>query len=374
MSSRRRKCFFNKDLATKYPFIKKQSDKTDSDVCCDLCGSSFNIANAGKADIEKHITTQKHMKALESASSSHSITEFVKSFDFSMAACEGAWAYHLIKANQSFRSTDCSSKLFRTCFGMKNFHCARTKSEAIVTNVFAPFAFEELKKELSAVRYVCVSTDASNHGNVKMMPVMVRYFLPTIGVRVKMLEFTSLKGETSEMIASVILKTTEENQIKNAIVGYCADNCSTNFGSCERGGENNVFYRLRQENPEIIGVGCGAHIGHNSLKYACEFLPIDIETIVVKIYSYFYINTVRVEALKEICSTTQMEYSKLLGYAKTRFLALGPAVGSILKLFDPLKRYFLALERIPSVLKSFFESPTSKMWLLFVKEQVNYFF
>lgn len=154
------------------------------------------------------------------------------------------------------------------------------------------------------------------------------------------------------------------------MVGFCGDNCPTNFGSRDRHGENNVYYRLKQYMPLLFGIGCCAHFSHNALKHACDCLPIDIECIVVKIYSYFYIHTVRVEALKVICELSELEYSQLLGYANTRFLALGPAIGSILKLFEPLKEYFLGLRRCPPIIKSFFESPASKLWLLFVKDQV----
>lgn len=94
-----------------------------------------------------------------------------------------------------------------------------------------------------------MTTDASNHGSTKMMPVIVRYFIPTVGVRVKMLEFCSLKNETSLTIANLIMKTVEQNEIMEKFVGFCADNCVTNFGSAERGGDNNVLYRLKQSKP-----------------------------------------------------------------------------------------------------------------------------
>lgn len=125
----------------------------------------------------------------------------------------------------------------------------------------------------------------------------------------------------------------------------------------------------------MIGIGCAAHITHNTLRFACEHLPFDIECIVVKIYSNFYINTVRVEALKSLCDLFEdVEFSKLLGYAKTRFLALVPAVCRILELFDPLKTYFLDLPKCPKILTQFFESPLARLCLLFIKEQVNIVF
>lgn len=371
MSKRRGKCVFNEDLAKQYPFISKTF--SDSDIRCNTCNSGFNIANAGKSDIEKHIGTDKHQKVLRSRSQCRPISEYLPaSTDYTIARCEGVWAYHVIKANQSFKSSECASKIFRNCFDMKKFHCSKTKCEAIATNVFAPHSIEKLKTDLSKVHFVSLFTDASNHGNVKLMPVLVRYFLPTVGVQVKLLEFTSQIGETSEIIANLIIETAQKNDLKEKSVCFCGDNCPTNFGSRVRGGVNNVFFRLKQWKPKLIGVGCAAHVVHNAIKDACDYLPVDIEHIVVKIYSQFYRNTVRVEALKRLCDGTDgVEYSKLLGYAKTRFLALGPAIGSIINVFEPLKEYFLTLPRCPMTFKTFFESHHSKLWLLFVKEQVS---
>lgn len=118
---------------------------------------------------------------------------------------------------------------------------------------------EELKRELSEINYVSVSTDASNHGSIKMMPVVVRYFIPTIGIRVKMLEFSTEKGETSEIIASLLINTTKKNYIFDKLVGFCGDNCPTNFGSHDCGGEKNVFYRLKQLKPHLTGIGCSTY-------------------------------------------------------------------------------------------------------------------
>lgn len=372
MPNSRRKCVFNSDLQKKYKFMKKGN--TDSDVICEICGSTISIAAAGKTEIEKHLAAAKHKKALNARSKTRTVNNFFASTkDYTISACEGVWSYHVIKANHSFRSSDCASKVFRTCFEMRMFHCARTKCEAIVVNVFAPFVVEEIKKELVCVNYVTISTDASNRGNVKMLPVLVRYFIPTIGVHVKIIEFSSEKGETSLIIADLLKKTADKFDIKDKVVAFCADNCPTNFGSCERRGENNVYYHLKQWKPSLIGVGCAAHIVHSALKSACDALPIDIECIVVKIFSHFYIYTVRVEKLKSMCAEIDgVEYSQLLGYAKTRFLALGTAIGKILNLFDVLKSYFLGSKKGELLIKSFFNHPLSKLWLTFVKEQVSY--
>lgn len=93
------------------------------------------------------------------------MTQFLASTtDVNLAAWKGTWAYHVIKANQSFLSSECASRLIRTCFDITKFHCARTKCGMIATNVFAPFARCSSKSELAKRRYITVLTDASNRG------------------------------------------------------------------------------------------------------------------------------------------------------------------------------------------------------------------
>lgn len=215
---------------------------SESNLRCDICSGTFNIGGSGKYEIERHIETPKHKKALAAVSKTRTVTQFFpSSADYHVSACEGVWAYHVIKANHSFRSSDCASKIFRTCFDIRKFHCARTKCEAIATNVFAPFSTNETRADLVNSHYVCLSVDASNHGSVKLMPVVVRFFKPLIGVKVKMLEMSSVHGETSEIIANLIKTMAEEYQIMDKMVAFCGDNCPTNFGSRQRGLEKYGF-------------------------------------------------------------------------------------------------------------------------------------
>lgn len=366
----RRKCVFNDELKRKYPFLR--NTKSESDVYCSVCNSDFSIANAGKSDIERHIQKDKHVKANNASANSRSVSVYYSSkIDYKVSRYEGVWTYHNIKSNQSCNSSECASKIFRTCFEIYNFHCGRTKIQAIARNVFGPFAIDMLKTELSKVSYVSLLTDASTHGNTKMMPVLVRFFSPTKGAFVKMLDLTTQKGETSKIISDLVKTTAQKNEIVDKLVAFCADNCPTNFGSADRGGNNNVYYHLRQWRPSLLGMGCAANIVHNALKHASDLLPIDIENIVVKIYSKFYRSTLQVEALKALCKDADVNYTQLLGYSSTRFLALASSVGSILKVFEPLKTYFLELPRCNAALKTFFESRLAKLWLLFIKDQVN---
>lgn len=371
----KRRCIFNTDLQKKYPYIQKTF--SDVDVQCNICQTSFNISASGKSQIDRHLSLARHKKALNAASSSRPVNKyFAAKFDQKLAAVEGVWAYHVVKANHSstFASSDCASKILRTCSDVTKFHCARTRCEAIAVNVLAPYSNNVMKAELEKFHYVCVSVDASNCGNIKLMPVVVRYFLPTIGVRIKMLAISSEKGETSLILTKLIKQTIENYQLNDKFVGLCGENCATNFENREHGGVQNVYACLKPWKPDLIGIDCATRIVHNALKSACDTMPFDVECVVDKIFSEFYFYNTRVEALKEWCDFIDgVDYSKFFGYGKTRFLTLGPAIKSILNFYDALEEYFLHLDRCPKTIKFFFENPFSKMWLYFILSQVSLF-
>lgn len=371
----KRKCKFNDELQKEFPFVKK---KSEYDVRCDKCGADFSIAHSGRSDILKHIITEKHKRSVSAAASSNALTKFFRQDhagdkELKLAASEGVFAFHTVVHNQSFRSMDCTSKLLQKLFDEK-FACARTKAEAIALNVLAPSAADELKADLEGAKFISVFCDASNHKDLKVFPIMIRYFSSAAGVQTKLLDVNTLPGETSVMVSQYIINALESNNIASKMVAFSADNANCNFGGAARNGKNNVFSRMQDALPhKIIGVGCAAHIVHNTIQTAADCLPLDVEAVVVKIYSYFYIYTVRVESFKEFCDFASVEYQRLLGYSKTRWLALMPAVERVLKLFPALKSYFLSIDKCPSLIKAFFEDACGELWLYFLHSQAAMF-
>jgi hypothetical protein len=69
----------------------------------------------------------------------------------------------------------------------------------------------------------------------------------------------------------------------------------------------------------------------------------------------------------------EMQYKRMLGYSKTRWLSLSPAVERILQMYSPLKYYFLSQEKCPAVLHAFFSNECSELWLKFVHVQASIF-
>lgn len=214
-------------------------------------------------------------------------------------------------------------------------------------------------------------TDASKNGHIKMFPVLVRYFSENYGIKVRMLDLTSQGGETSDIIVDLLKTAIEKFNLGENLAGSAGDNAPYNFGNRERTGTQNTFYKLNEMFSGLIGIECAAHIAHNNLKKDSDQMPFDSEMIICKIYSHFYLTTVRVTALKQFCDEVNVEYQKVLGYSKTRFLDLLKAVNSILRIFDALKKYFLEDRSSPVSSQHFFKEPMERVWLTFLRDQVR---
>lgn len=373
----KRRCTFTVSLQSEFTFLKKCDEI--GKVFCTVCKAVFSIEHGGRSDIKQHMEKKKHTTALSSASKSDKVTSyFIKqgpagltSEGLKIAAEEGMFAFHTIVHNHSFRSMDCTTTLIKKLHE-KKFSCARTKCESIILNVLAPFAMDQIIDELKAVNFATVMIDTSNHKNLKIVPILIRYFNPKTGVQIKVLEFTNLKGETSDILSSYIMEILTKHKLAHKIIAFTGDNCNTNFGGAARRGTKNVFTILNNNlKTNICGIGCAAHILHNAMQTSTDILPIDIECIVNKIFQYFYIYTVRVETLKEFCDFTNTQYKNVLGSVKTRWLSLQPAVSRIIEMYAALKLYFDTQDKCPTILKSFFSDSVAIIWFHFIQSQLK---
>jgi hypothetical protein len=63
---------------------------------------------------------------------------------------------------------------------------------------------------------------------------------------------------------------------------------------------NNVLCRIKEDlNRGVTGLVCVAHMIHNCAHSSINIIPQDIQGLVVTIFGYFHIFTVRVKRLKE---------------------------------------------------------------------------
>lgn len=95
----RRNYVFTAELKKTYNFFEK-SETNNSEIRCTICNSTINISSDGKTGIIRHIGTMRHKNALKAkATKKNPVTKFFtpQSVDNRIAACEGVWAYHMVK-------------------------------------------------------------------------------------------------------------------------------------------------------------------------------------------------------------------------------------------------------------------------------------
>ena len=122
-------------------------------------------------------------------------------------------------------------------------------------------------------------------------------------------------------------------------------------------------------NREIIGIGCNYFTKRNK---HCIWLFIywfgDNYSSNLFIFLAFYCSST---SLKNFCDEAGVEYQKLLWFLKVRWLAFLPAVERVLKLYQPLRSYFLSLENCLKLLFDFFNKEMGVLILFFVHNQIN---
>ena len=74
---------------------------------------------------------------------------------------------------------------------------------------------------------------------------------------------------------------------------YTADNARVNYGK-----HKSVYQKLKLAQNDINSANCLAHVLHNASKFAAAKMDIDVENIVLKIYSHFSISASRTAQLK----------------------------------------------------------------------------
>lgn len=151
-------------------------------------------------------------------------------------------------------------------------------------------------------------------------------------------------GETAEILSERVSKTLDDFKLRDKVVCFSADNTNTNFGGVSRKGKENIFKKLKESlASDLVGIGCVAHIINNGVHAGVmSTIPFDIESILLQIYNYFAIHTVRTEELKGFCEFVECEFKPLLSTSKTRWQSLGPALERFLEIFEGVKSYFLS--------------------------------
>lgn len=242
------------------------------------------------------------------------------------------------------------------------FTCGKTKTCKIVRNVLATYSIETVLKDLDNSHPFSISTDASNKGNIKTFPIVIRYFTKEKGVCTKLLSFYNSDSEMSIDIANSIKSKLEDRKLSLInVTSLSADNANVNFGS-----RKSVFVEFKKSNPNILGIGCLCHVLNNAFKNGLKLLKFDLEYIIIKTFNEFSSSTKNTASLKEMFEFCELEWSEMLRHVSTRWLTLTPAVERFLKNYPTIKAYFLSEDSCPPILSQFFQHELSEAYLGFV--------
>lgn len=380
-----RKTKFNNDWIKMNKF-KNWLCKVDGDnysAYCKICPKQFAIHSKGINDITSHAEGKKHIQnelihKKNEVINSYFVTQATHEENI-IAAAELSMVYHSVMHHHSYLSIDCNSNLNKIIFNdsniIKKFSCGRTKANAIVTNVLAPFSIEKHVKYLieNNLKF-SISSDASNKGNKKMYPLIIQYFHTESGITNFVLDFYETPEETSESIYKNIKKRLIDNNLKiTDIISYGADNASVNYGK-----HHSVFVNLQYENDLILKANCLCHVIHNCAKHSFMKLPLDIENFVMKIYNHFAVSSKRSNSLKQCYEYTDTEYKKLQKHTPTRWLTLHKALDRIINNLEAIKLYFIGINEIelPNVIHDFIynkDNLVDELFLVFAYEVTKLF-
>ena len=271
--------------------------------------------------------------------------------------------YHTVKHNLSYNSMDCGNKLLREIFGdskvASKIACGRTKAEMIVKKVLAPKSVTDFVNNLNDPSksgvFFSIATDASNHKNRKMFPVVVRYFDPLVGIQNKILDFIEQADESATGIYNLLKCSIQNNGLSlENVSSFCADNANVNYGK-----HHSVMKLLNNDNGNILSANCSNHILHNGCKHASDILDIDIELIVLKLYGHFASSAKRREKLQSFFTFVDLEWSEILRHVPTRWLSLTPAVDRVLSNWEAIRSYLKSVEDCPKALQKYFSDDDS---------------
>lgn len=291
----------------------------------------------------------------------------------------GIISFHGSVHGNSFRSHNCLTHIIRQVIDPQ-FSNTATKTAAIDKGVFAKLAKDKLRNDLNAANFLTIGFDGSTIQNHHLLPIFAFYFDRKLGPQLRLLNIVDLKRETGAFVAWAIKRTIEIHGIpKDKIVAIVADNCPTNYGSVNRGGNNNVYAHLKATfGEDLFGVGCLAHILNNALKTIIEsidFGGVKFSTFFSQIHRYFEREVNRTERMLRLMIAMSIDPANTKdkkptsSFCHTRWLTTLKAVEAVLMNFDAFYIYFIQEtegKHVPEF-KSFLTAEFTFHWLAIIR-------
>ena len=193
-------------------------------------GTYISVAHKDNGDLNTHLQSEKHRKAVRRAVTSTKMTNYFvtagSKCEDEITASEGTLVFLAIKHHHSFLSMECTSvllkKIFHDCNVAKKFNSGRTKIKKVFTSVLAQYSINAVLKsfEENNIAYFGVAIDGSNHTEPKSFLIIIQNFdRRKSGLLSKLIEFTNKASETADTIATYVKHTLEKKDAFEKVCG-----------------------------------------------------------------------------------------------------------------------------------------------------------
>ena len=101
----------------KYIYVLEKTGMITRHNACLVCksGTNISVVHKGNGDLNTHLQSEKHRKAIRGAVASTKMTNYFvtarSKYKDEITAAEGTLAFHTVKHHHSFLSMDCTSVL-----------------------------------------------------------------------------------------------------------------------------------------------------------------------------------------------------------------------------------------------------------------------
>lgn len=372
---------FRHEYTVEWPSII-QSSKSTEYAFCTVCSRDFSIAHGGRNDCRKHIDTKLHKTNAEARTSNKNLDIFLKTSEDEdkVTKAELLFTAFIAEHNLPISCSDHAGPLFRKMFpdskiAMK-YGCGRTKTSAMLKSL-AVSTQNDICEDLKR-RSFSLATDGSTDNNeVKIYPIVVSYFSEDKGKIITMI--LSLLDSTDNTGGGIFNAINEEFQKRKIpwenCVAFASDNASVMNGQYK-----GVISFIRKVQPNVNFQGCACHLLHLAAKKGCAALKqFSVDQFLTDIYFFLEKSSKRQHSFRLCQNVFGVKPHKILKYVSTRWLSLFDCVQRVLEQWDALNKFFCD-ENIGDKenskflkIKSDFENPISKLYLLFLKNVLPLF-
>ena len=352
---------------------------SDNTKCeCTPCKA---VILAGRSELLKHASSQKHEQNVRSIQNTPAVTSYVKP-DPKMPIIEAELklSSYIAKTNVALSASDTLIPLLKKLFTDSNIcqeiTLGRKKCTYIIRNVLSPVITEDIIVEIGDKPFSILVDESTDVTDTKFMALLVRYVDNNLVVREHLLEMIPLHviSCTAKNLFELFKNCCVKHNLKiENIVGMACDNANVMVGA-----ENSFFTHLKAVSENVVLLRCMCHSAALISSHACGELPRSPEELVRQIGTYTSGSAKRCETMKEIQKLFDGNVEKMLKLSNTRWLSFLNCIERILENYDILQTFFTnamredKLKTAESILAGL-KNNCNKAYLLFLKYALKSF-